>query len=81
MKVCRVLNFSERHLKKVDAVKTSQSIFGNEILIFISTITCLARYFKIGGEMSGFMSNYDPVLVNRLAIRPEKHIDIHILWN
>lgn len=31
--------------------------------------------------MSGFMSNYDPVLVNRLAIRPEKHIDIHILWN
>lgn len=81
MQVCRVLYFSERHLKKVDAVKTSQKIFDYEILTFISAIICLAHYFKIGGKKSGFMSNYDPVLVNKLAIRPEKHIDIHILWN
>lgn len=81
MQVCRVLNFNERYLKKVDAVKTSQKIFDYEILTFINTIIFLAHYFKRRGKKSGFMSNYDPVLVNRLAIRPEKHIDIHILWN
>lgn len=52
--VCRVLTFSERHLKKVDAVKIPQRIFDNEILVFISTIICLAHNIKIGGKKVWF---------------------------
>jgi len=62
-------------------LKTSQRIFDNEILIFISTIIRYAHYIKTGEKESGFVSNYDSVLVNILAIRPEKHIDISVLWN
>lgn len=65
----------------MDVLKTSQRIFDDVILTSISIIIHYSHCIKIGKKKSVFMSNYDLVLVNILAIRTKKHIDIPVLWN